>query len=102
MSPFDGFFAAMRYLLHHHPHPIQAVSGGYLPAFTCPPCCCGGLERGKSLSGQHRCFRHLDLLIAMRVDLLVDARFDGCVKSYLVMVVGEVRKDSTPFAAFNH
>lgn len=35
----------------------------------------------------------------MRVELLVDAKFDGCVKSHLVMVVGEGRRESIPFAA---
>lgn len=34
----------------------------------------------------------------MRVELLVDAKFDGCVKSHLAMV-GEGRRESIPFAA---
>jgi len=29
----EGLFAAMRYLLHHHPCLIQAVFGGYLSPF---------------------------------------------------------------------
>lgn len=34
----------------------------------------------------------------MRVELLIDVEFDGCVKSHLLVVVREGRRESVPFA----
>lgn len=57
---FEGLFAATWYPLHHHPCPIQAVSGGYLPPFPHPPHCCGDIESGGKLTGQDRCLKALE------------------------------------------
>lgn len=79
---------------------MQAGFRGCILPFHCPLHSCGDLESvGKTVWSGRMLLRQWDLFIAMRVELVVGAKFDGSVKSHLLVVGGESKRESIPFAA---